>query len=322
MEFKTLEIDDLYHDYRLDKTLLSLFPWLSFGECQQLLRKKLVKLNDKKADSKTRLSKGDMLSYPEFILDKKDTHEPRVNKNFETFIAPNILFEDQHLLIFNKPQGLAVQGGTKTRTHIDQILKSHYKSDPDTTPLLVHRLDQATSGILIVAKSKIAASKMGALFKEKDNIKKTYIACCWGDMNEKLAEIHFPLEKKLIQSVERMHFAETGQEALTHISVIKKAQNKSWVKLSPITGKKHQLRAHLAMIGHPIIGDSKYNVNICLLKKETEDKQKPFEPQFRDSSKTLFLHAYRIAFKHPITRENLDITAPLPDHMAKIQSEL
>jgi 23S rRNA pseudouridine955/2504/2580 synthase len=214
------------------------------------------------------------------------------------------LFEDDDLLILNKPPGLAVQGGTRTQRHLDGMLEA-LEPDPDRRPRLVHRLDRDTSGVLVVAKKRSVAAKLGKLFQTR-SVRKIYWALAHGVPSPAQGKIDAALVKSSGPDGDRVRKAQAGeqeiaQSAVTYYAVIDRAgQSLSLVSLKPVTGRQHQLRAHMAMAGHPILGDPKY----------AHDRETP-----EGLADRLHLHARRIVFPHPSGEGSVDVTAPLPAHM-------
>jgi 23S rRNA pseudouridine955/2504/2580 synthase len=213
-----------------------------------------------------------------------------------------ILHEDKDVYVLDKPAGLAVQGGTRTHRHIDGLLIG-LGLDTGERPLLVHRLDRETSGVLVVAKRRAVAASLGKLFATR-SVRKIYWAGVKGVPRPAQGRIDIPLIKAAGPDGDRVRAAEADEEdaqrAVTHYSLIDKAPPvMAWMSLKPSTGRQHQLRAHMAHIGHPILGDDKYG----------GDRDLPAAIANR-----LHLHARRIVFPHP-RGGTVDVTAPLPPHM-------
>jgi len=214
-----------------------------------------------------------------------------------------IIHEDHDIYVLNKPAGFAVQGGTKTHHHLDGLLMG-LAADLGERPRLVHRLDRDTSGVIVVAKRRAVASALGKLFATRA-VKKTYWAIVKGVPRPSQGRIEVALIKARGPEGDRMRASAEGEEedeqhAVTHYAVIDKASTiAAWVSLKPVTGRQHQLRAHMAHIGTPILGDEKYGGNAGM-------------PE--GVSKRLHLHARRIVFPHP-RGGTVDVSAPLPAHL-------
>jgi 23S rRNA pseudouridine955/2504/2580 synthase len=214
------------------------------------------------------------------------------------------IYEDDDVLVLNKPFGLAVQGGSGTTRHIDQMLEV-MRDSKGQKPRLVHRIDKDTSGCLLIAKTRFAASHLTGAFRSR-SARKTYWALVPGLPKPKQGRISTFLAKEESEDDTIMRIAQHGDEgashAVTYYAVVETAGNKlTWVSLKPVTGRTHQLRAHMEHIGHPIVGDPKY-FNI-------ENWQLPGGLQNR-----LHLLARRIVIPHP-RGGVIDATAPLPQHM-------
>jgi 23S rRNA pseudouridine955/2504/2580 synthase len=216
-----------------------------------------------------------------------------------------LLYEDRDVFVFNKPFGLAVQGGSGLTRHIDGMLESLLDAKGQK-PRLVHRLDRDTTGVLVVARTRLAATHLTAAFRARST-RKVYWALVKGVPKPNQGRISTFLAKGTGAEGERMRIARHGEDdavhAVTYYAVVDQAgQQMSWLSLRPVTGRTHQLRAHTAHIGHPIIGDPKYF--------EVENWELPGGMQNR-----LHLHARRITLPHPSGTGKLDVSAPLPDHM-------
>ena len=212
-----------------------------------------------------------------------------------------VIYEDAHAFVLNKPPGLATQGGTKTTQHLDRLLDG--LSGEAGRPKLVHRLDKDTSGALLVAKSARSAGHFAKAFSGR-TARKVYWALVVGDLPGEQGLIDAPLAKQPGTGGEKMHISEEhGLPAKTRWRQIDRAGNRAaWVELQPLTGRTHQLRAHMAAIGHPIVGDAKYGGAEAFLTGGI--------------SRKLHLHARRIRIDAP-DGGVIDVTADLPAHFAE-----
>jgi 23S rRNA pseudouridine955/2504/2580 synthase len=290
---------------RVDRFLEARFPGLSFSHIQRVIRKGEVRVSGKRVDPKDRLKAGVGVRIPPF---KHEAPKPREGapEDVKTrdFLKSITLYEDDDVLVLNKPIGLAVQGGSGTFRHIDGMLGSLSSRDGQR-PRLVHRLDKDTSGCLLVAKTRFAAAALAKTFRSR-SARKIYWALVAGVPRPKQGRVSTFLAKDEREDESVMRIARHGEEgashAVTYYAVVETAAQKlAWLSLKPVTGRTHQLRAHMAHIGHPILGDDKYF--------RIENWELPGGIQNR-----LHLLARRIAVPHP-RGGVIDVTAPLPAHM-------
>lgn len=288
---------------RLDRWFAHHFPQLGFGRLQKLIRNGEVKVDKAKVTTSTRISAGQTVRIPP--IDDPDVVRPvKLNEADAQFLRDLILYEDDDIYVFNKPHGLAVQGGSGTKRHMDGLLKN-LPNKKGEAPRLVHRLDRDTSGCLVVAKTKAAASHFGAVFRSR-SARKIYWAVVAGNPHPQQGEISCFLARQSTEDGEQMVVVKNGtpgaQHSMSYYSTTDTASRRfAWVTLKPVTGRTHQLRVHMAQLGTPIIGDPRY-FNI-------ENWQGA--PGLAEG---LHLHARRIAI--PLRNgKRLDISAPLPPHM-------
>jgi 23S rRNA pseudouridine955/2504/2580 synthase len=300
---------------RLDRWFKIHFPDVGYTYLQKLLRSGQVRVNSKRVEAKQRLEAGQKVRVPAVVRQpaKQKTgvdvaQTETASKADRDLIEGMILYEDDHVLVLNKPFGLAVQGGTGTKRHIDGILAGMADRFGDR-PRLVHRLDRDTTGVLLIAKHRDAAAKLGRVFQTR-SAAKTYWALVKGVPKPPQGKVAAALVKAAGPEGDRVRKAEPGEQdkamhATTHYSVIDRVAHKAaWVSLKPVTGRQHQLRAHMALIGHPIVGDNKYGAADVLVDSGIDTK--------------LHLHARRLVLPHPfVPGTKIDVTAPLPPHMLK-----
>ena len=273
-------------------------------------RSGLLTLDGKKADVSDRIAAGQVLVAPQ--PPAPTTPRPRAARAALSdadvaFAEPLVIHRDASALVLDKPPGLATQGGTKTSEHVDGLLDA-LKGDAPVRPKLVHRLDKDTSGALLVARTPRAAAFFSKAFSNR-SARKTYWAIVVGVPALDAGEINLPLAKQPGTGGEKMHVSEAaGQPSLTRYRVLDRAGNEAaWVELQPLTGRTHQLRVHMAAIGHPIVGDGKYGGKAAFLTGTI--------------SRKLHLHARRLRIDHP-DGGKLDIAAQLPDHFAASMASL
>jgi 23S rRNA pseudouridine955/2504/2580 synthase len=310
---ETIEVGRGEGGLRLDRWFRIHFPAITYGHLQKLLRSGQVRLDSRRVQANARLEPGQQVRVPAVL---REPAKPRpsvvpplgLSKADRDFIERMILLEDDHVLVLNKPYGIAVQGGTGTKRHIDGLLAGMADRFGDR-PRLVHRLDRDTTGVLLVAKHRDAAARLGRIFQTR-SAAKTYWALVKGVPRPPQGKIEAALVKAAGPDGDRVRKALPGEQdkamhATTHYSVIDRVAHKAaWVSLKPVTGRQHQLRAHMALIGHPIVGDNKYEGDKVLADSGIDAK--------------LHLHARRLVIPHPVAGEPaIDVTAPLPEHMRR-----
>jgi 23S rRNA pseudouridine955/2504/2580 synthase len=291
---------------RLDRFFEARFPGLSFSHIQRIIRKGEVRVNGKRAQPKDRLESGQMVRIPPLKLDAPKLSENATDdqKN-RAFIKSITLYEDDDVMVLNKPMGLAVQGGSGTVRHLDGLMDSLRGKDGQR-PRLVHRLDKDTAGCLLVAKTRFAAAALSKTFRSR-SARKIYWALVAGVPKPLQGRISTFLAKEERDDESIMRIAKHGDDgashAVTYYAVVETAARQlAWISLKPVTGRTHQLRAHMNHVGHPIVGDPKYFFK--------ENWEFPGGIQNR-----LHLLARRIVVPHPRGSGVIDITAPLPPHM-------
>ena len=297
---------------RLDRWFRAHYPSVPHGALQKWLRTGQVRVDGGRAKANARLEAGQTVRVPPMRManPKSRTSRPPTAQTLSDddlrFIQDMVIYKDSRVLAINKPPGLAVQGGTKTSRHVDGLLDG-LKFDAKERPRLVHRLDKDTSGVLLLARDRASASALGDELKTRE-ARKTYWALLNGVPSPQRGEIDLPLVKKGGAQSERVHVAEENEDgaryAVTRYAVLEPAGSKlCWAALWPLTGRTHQLRAHMAAIGHPVVGDGKYG-------------GREAHPGGEIGS-NLHLHARKIEFANPSGNGTLKIMAELPDHMRK-----
>lgn len=291
---------------RLDRWFKRHFPEVTHGRLEQFLRKGQVRVDGGRVKANARLEKGQTVRVPPLpkIEVKPGGQGARLSAADKAFVQGLVIEERPDYYALNKPPGLAVQGGTKTTRHLDGLLVGLAARGEDK-PRLVHRLDRDTSGVCVVARSAAAAARLSEAFREK-TVRKLYWALCYGTPRPMEGKINFALTKEGPVGRQRVNPRDPdddAQWALTYYATVALAAPKlSWLALRPVTGRTHQLRAHLAAIGHPIVGDPKYGV-------EAERRL-----EFEGADK---LHLHARLLQLPDKGGPHRITAPLPEHMAR-----
>lgn len=309
VEIKKVEKDE--DGMRLDRWFKMHYPGFGFGALQKLLRSGQIRVDGGRVKSDTRLYIGQSVRIPPLPFDDTTSH-PITDKTIrgqddETVLKKMLLYEDPKVFVFNKPAGLAVQGGSGLTRHMDGMLEV-WRNKKGEKPRLVHRLDRETSGVLIVARSRGAAQALTAAFRARET-KKIYWALVRGVPKKKQDKISTWMVKEMTAQGDKMRVCEHGEpdshHAVSYYRILDtRGRALSWLEMEPYTGRTHQLRVHAAHINHPIIGDTRYF--------------------FSDSNWTLpggiqnrlHLHARCIRIPHP-SGGILDIVAPLPPHMVQ-----
>lgn len=304
---------------RIDRFLAVRFPGLAFARVQSMIRKGELRLDGGRIKAYGRVAAGQTVRVPPMRAD--DDAKPAAlymaggDAKAQEFLRSITIWEDDDVMVLNKPMGLAVQGGSGTERHIDGMLEAITAKDGQRARL-VHRLDKDTSGCLLIAKTRFVAAGLAKSFQTRST-QKTYWALVAGVPKVRQGRVSTYLAKdEEAQAVHeaKMKIAEHGDEgaqhALTYYAVIEKVSRIcSWVSLKPVTGRTHQLRAHMAHIGNPIVGDAKYF--------DRNDWELP--PGLQNK---LHLMARRIRIPHPRGKGIIDVSAPLPPHMKQTWSVL
>lgn len=289
-----VKVKDSDDGMRLNRWFLKHYPQLPLSRLQKLLRTKQIKVDGKKAETSLKLAAGQEVRLPP-LDDAADVVKPRgLSEKDRAFMLSLVIYKDDKIIVLNKPSGLAVQGGTNTSRHVDGMLEA-LRFDRDENPKLVHRIDKDTSGILVLARDRASAEVLTKAFRERD-LHKTYLALVRGVPGKDRGEIKAALEKIGEKSI----ITAEGKKAVTGYEVLDTAGKQfALVAALPITGRTHQIRAHMAYIGCPIVGDDKYFGS----RRE----------RYANLSDKLHLHAYKIDLSE-IYNKKLVVRAGLPDY--------
>jgi 23S rRNA pseudouridine955/2504/2580 synthase len=315
---------------RLDRWFKRRVPTLSLAHLAKICRKGEVRVDGRRVETSTRLEEGQTIRIPPLNLEAPAAPAVRrADPQDARALADMTLYEDADVLVLNKPFGLAVQGGSGTKRHVDGMLEALAKGD--NRPVLVHRLDRDTSGVLLVAKNRRSAAALGEAFRSRQ-AKKIYWALVEGAPKLSQGRISLYLAKGegmgdqrpprkpgqgSTRDIEKMRVARHGesdaQHSLTYYATVEKAAPRcAWLSMKPLTGRTHQLRAHAEAIGHPIFGDPKYGH-----RPEDEVRRRdPLRAMPEELERKLHLLARRLVLPHP-KGGVIDVTAPLPEHMRK-----
>jgi 23S rRNA pseudouridine955/2504/2580 synthase len=286
---------------RLDRWFRRHYPGLNHGRLEKLLRTGQVRVDGKRARAGDPVAPGQAIRVPPLAAPSTPPPARQVPPQDENLLRQLVLYRDAAAIVLNKPAGLAVQGGSKTGRHVDGLLDT-LRFDSEERPRLVHRLDKDTSGVLLVARNAAAAAFFTKSFREKTT-RKIYWAAVVGLPKLPQGRIDLALAKGAGRGGERVQVDdEDGKSAVTYYRVIDHTGGRaSWLALLPITGRTHQLRAHCAALGTPILGDRKYGGATADLAGVV-------------AASGLHLHARSLDIPSP-TGGLLRVTAPLPPHM-------
>ncbi len=311
---------------RLDRWLRRRFPQLGQGRIEKMCRKGELRIDGGRVKAATRLDTGQMVRVPPLPEGPAPMVVPKtqdISPEDARMIREAVIWRDDDIIAINKPAGLPVQGGSGQRRHVDGLAEA-LKFGLDEKPRLVHRLDKDTSGILLLARNGRAARGLTRAFAARTT-RKIYWAVVAGVPSPRMGTIRFGLvkapghgphgagERMICLHPDQVAGHDGARHATSDYAVLETAGRRaSWVALVPVTGRTHQLRAHMAEIGHPIIGDGKYGTN-----RQTNEGDGWGAQLGGDVSRKLHLHARMLSFFHPVTGNRLTLVAPLPPHMRK-----
>ncbi|MCZ6803888.1 MAG: RluA family pseudouridine synthase [Proteobacteria bacterium] len=303
---KQIVISNDAEGQRIDNFLIRYFGKIPKSRIYQMLRKGEVRINSGRVKQTYKLKNGDLLRVPPVYPDKRESSTP--TRFLQLKIFDSVIFEDDGLIIINKPAGIVVHSGSGQAHGVIEAFRAiggEYESLE-----LVHRLDKDTSGCLILAKNSSALRQLHTAIKNEE-ITKSYCALLAGRLNKKKLTVNNPLRKNTVRSGERIVTVDkSGKSAVTIFSRERTFNSASLVNIELITGRTHQIRVHSASIGHSVIGDLKYG-------------DRTINREFRKRGlKRMFLHAKSLKFKSPATRKITIVKAPLEQNLINLLDKL
>ncbi|MGF1753703.1 23S rRNA pseudouridine(955/2504/2580) synthase RluC [Vibrio makurazakiensis] len=296
-----VDIDEDMAGQRIDNFLRNQLKNIPKSMIYRIVRKGEVRVNKKRIKAEYKLKAGDMVRIPPVTIEEKvEDNVPSTKLNKVSELEHCIIYEDDHLLILNKPSGTAVHGGSGLKFGAIEALRA---LRPDARFLeLVHRIDRDTSGILLIAKKRSALRHLQAQFREK-TVQKYYFALVMGEWKNSCKVVNAPLLKNEVNSIVRVN--PNGKASETRFKVLEKFKDATLIQASPITGRTHQIRVHTQYTGHPIAWDDRYG-------------DRRFDAYTgKVGLDRLFLHAANIKFTHPGSEEKMDISAPMEKRLEK-----
>ncbi len=322
----TLTVSAAEGEQRLDRWLKRRFPQITQGAVEKMCRTGQLRVDGGRVKAASRVAPGMVVRVPPLPDAPPPERDPadRISEADTRMIQAAVLFKDEHLIVLNKPPGLPSQGGSgQGDRHVDglaEALKFGYKDRPK----LVHRLDKDTSGVLMLARTDRVARALSEALRHRA-ARKIYWAVVAGVPNPKQGSIKYALmkapghgrggegEKMICIHPAQMKEHPDAKRAQTDFFTLWFLGTRmSWMALEPVTGRTHQLRAHMAEIGHPILGDGKYGGS------GQENMGDGWGAQVGgDLSRKLHLHARSLTIEHPITKKQMTFVAPLPEHMKR-----
>ena len=320
---QTMRVGDDEGGQRLDRWMRRHFAHVPQGRIEKLCRKGEIRLDGGRVKASTRVEAGQEVRLPPLPDTPPPDPRAEVSDADAEMIRAAVIWRDDHILALNKPPGLAVQGGSGQTRHVDALAEA-LRFDADEKPRLVHRLDRDTSGVLLMARSRRIAEALTTAFRDRST-RKIYWAALAGVPQPRMGTVRYGLvkapghgakgeaEKMLAVHPDRVSQTPGAKHAVTDYAVLASLGTRaSWAALVPVTGRTHQLRTHMAELGHPIVGDGKYGGS------GQQNLGDGWGAQLGgEVSRKLHLHARSLRLAHPVTGVDLTLIAPLPPHMAR-----
>ncbi len=306
-QVQLVDIDADMAGQRVDNFLRNQLKQVPKSMIYRILRKGEVRVNKKRVKAEYKLQAGDVVRVPPVKIEQSEQSEPKISTKLNKVaeLEQCIIFEDDSMLILNKPSGTAVHGGSGLHFGAIEALRA---LRPQARFLeLVHRIDRDTSGILLVAKKRSALRHLQAQFRAK-TVQKYYFALVMGQWKPSCKAVNAPLLKNEVNSIVRVN--PNGKPSQTRYKILEKFAQATLVQASPITGRTHQIRVHCQYTGHPIAWDDRYG----------DRRFDAYTGQF--GLDRLFLHAANIKFVHPATEKELEINAPMEAKLERVLMQL
>ncbi|BFM48344.1 23S rRNA pseudouridine(955/2504/2580) synthase RluC [Marinomonas sp. THO17] len=252
-----ITIDENNHGQRIDNFLLTFLKGVPKGKIYNLLRKGEIRVNKKRIKPDYRLQNEDVVRIAPIVL-APVSKKPELPDRLKNDIESRIVYEDNGLLVINKPTGLAVHGGSGLSFGLVEVVRQMRPQEKFIE--LVHRLDRDTSGLIMIAKKRSVLKDLHAALREKEGVQKTYLALVYGSWPKRKQQVNAPLLKNELKSGERIVKVHTeGKDSLTLFKLVRQFEGYSLIECEPVTGRTHQIRVHTLHAGYPIVGDDKYS---------------------------------------------------------------
>ncbi|MCU7944843.1 MAG: 23S rRNA pseudouridine(955/2504/2580) synthase RluC [Candidatus Thiodiazotropha sp. (ex Cardiolucina cf. quadrata)] len=304
---RIVEVDSEYAGQRIDNFLMGQLKGVPKSHIYRILRKGEVRVNKGRVKAPYKIRTGDLVRIPPVRTDRTEV-PPHPSEQLRTTLEQAVVFEDERLLVLNKPSGMAVHGGSGVSSGIIEALRL---VRPDERHLeLVHRLDRETSGCLLISKRRSSLRILHELMRE-NRVDKRYLALLAGSWRKGARVVDMPLKKNTLQGGERVVRVDAeGKQAETRYKRLQRFKNATLVDVELITGRTHQIRVHSAWLGSPILGDTKYG---------EDDANKRMRQM---GLRRLFLHAHQVSFRWPGENHDLIVNAPLSEDLAELLEKL
>ena len=302
------EVDEHQAGQRIDNFLFSRLKGVPKSRIYRLIREGQVRVNKKRIKAETKLNIGDQIRVAPIRYEQKDDSAAPISDKVAQGLLSRVVYEDEGLMVVNKPSGIAVHGGSGVAYGLIEGLRA---ATGKKYLELIHRIDRDTSGLVMISKKRSTLKTLQDLLREH-KIQKTYAAIVKGQVSLDQQLIDAPLHRyELANGERRVRVSKEGKESKTQWNVAERFMHASLVYASPLSGRTHQIRVHLEHVGHPIIGDPVYR----------QGAQK-FSSLFAKETSGQYLHAFQLTFRHPVTQEEIHLEVPVPERFQEMQDWL